>query len=210
MHNSIFEEIKQQKNRGVFLVLTGPTGSGKDALYKVLLDKNPNLERIITTTSREKRSGESEGNPYNFVTREKFEGMIANKEFFEWVEFRGNLNGTPKTQIDNALNSGQDTVWKIEAKGVKNMGKKIKEIAERSIFVYLTAPSIETLHERVKKDEGQAVDHRWNESLVIWEMEQYDDCDYLVVNEDGKLEEAAEKVLAIMEAKRLQIVKKES
>lgn len=207
MKKTINQEVQDQKTRSVFLVLTGPTASGKDTVFAKLKEKDPDLMHIITTTSRQIRPGESEGNPYYFIPRDEFENKIASHEFFEWVEFRGNLYGTQKKTLDESLNSGKDVIWHIEAKGVKNIYSKIKEMSPRSIFVYLSVSDINTLEERVRKDEKGIKTERWNPSLAQWEMEQYDDCDYLVVNDDGDLEKSVNKVLSIMEAKRLEIIK---
>lgn len=202
---SLSKEIDEQKKRGILLVLTGPIGAGKDSLFTKLLSQYPSMVKVTTTTSRSMRRGESEGNPYHFISREEFEQMIARGEFFEWVEFRGELYGTPKKMLEESLQKGTDIIWHIEEKGMKNIKEKVKEMYPRSVFVFLTAPTIEELEERVKKDETKPTG-RWNEPLVAWEMEQYDDCDYLVVNEKDKLDETVEKVLAIMAAKRLEIL----
>lgn len=207
MHKIIFDEIASQKTRNVLVVLTGPTGAGKDALLSLWLAGHQNTVKIVTTTSREMRENESEGNPYHFVGRAEFEKMIGEHAFYEWVEFRGALYGTQKKTIEHALKTGKDVVWKIEARGVKNIKEKIKVAVPRSVFVFLTAPTVETMHERVERDEGKAVYHRWNESIVTWEMDQYDDSEYLVINEEGKLPEAAEKLSDIIEAKRQEIFK---
>ncbi len=203
MQPSIEQEIHNQKKRGVLLVLTGPTGAGKDAVLEKLQSKNPSLVRIVTTTSREKRPGESEGKPYHFINRDQFEKKIANGDFFEWVEFRGNLYGTEKKELHEALQNGHDVAWKIEAKGVKNIKQKVKETIPRSVFVYLSANSMQVLEKRVRKAEAEP-DKRWNPSLVSWEMEQFTDSEYLVINEENELEKTVEKVHAIMEAKRLE------
>lgn len=204
MTRPITQEIARQQKEGVLLVLTGPTGAGKDTLFAALQKKHP-LKRIITTTSRDMRPNESEGDPYYFTTRETFEQMIADGAFFEWVEFRGHLYGTQRKTLQDALKSGRDVIWHIDAKGVKNIKEKVKEMTKRSVFVFLTAPSIDVLESRVHKDEG-VVMHRWNQALVSWELDQYDDCDYLVVNEDEKLVETVFSVEAIMEAKRREIL----
>lgn len=206
MKKSIAEEITDQQKRGVLLVLTGPTGAGKDTLFAQIQKKHPEINRIITTTSREKRPNESEGNPYYFVSQDTFETMIGEGKFFEWVEFRGHLYGTQKQTLEAAIHSGKDVIWHIDMKGVKNIKEKVKHMTNRAVFVFLAAPSVEHLENRVKKDEGKVV-HRWNLALVSWEMEQYDDCDYLVVNYEDKLEKAVFDVLAIMETKRLEIIK---
>lgn len=204
---SIGEEIADQKNRGVLLVLTGPTGAGKDALFAKLQEKNPTLGRIITTTSREMRPDEQEGNPYHFISRQEFEAMVAEGAFFEWVEFRGQLYGTQKKTLEKELAKNNDVIWHIDAKGVKNIKDKVKELFPRSVFVFLAAPDVAILEQRVKKDEGKA-HHRWNKELVSWELDQYDDCEYLVINYDEALEKAVKEVLCIIDAKRCEIIKK--
>src|SRR6185312_11877796 len=148
----IFDEIAEQKMRGVLLVLTGPTGAGKDTVFGELMKRNPSLVKVTTTTSREMRDVETEGNPYHFIPRGDFEQKIADGAFFEWVEFRGQLYGTQKATLQKALETGKDVIWHIDAKGVKNIKGKVKELCERSAFVFLTAPDIDILKERVQQD----------------------------------------------------------
>src|SRR5688572_16004324 len=103
IEKTVDQEAESQKKRGVLLVLTGPTGAGKDTVFKKLQEKDPSIIKIITTTSREPRNGESEGNPYYFLTRDEFEKKITEDAFFEWVEFRGELYGTQKKTLMDAL-----------------------------------------------------------------------------------------------------------
>ena len=203
----IFLELTAQKSRGVLLVLTGPSGSGKDTVISKLSQLRPKSIKIITTTSRAMRNGEKEGEPYHFITREEFEKLIAEDAFFEWVEFRGELYGTQNKTLTEAFKSGKDVIWKIEAKGIKNTKEKIKRMMPRSVFIYLGAPDIETLKARVFAAEGERAHIRWNEALVLWEVKQFDDCDFLVMNKDGELEETIRTVEAIIEAKRVEIAK---
>lgn len=203
----ILDEVEKQKKRGVLLVLTGPSGSGKDTVLARLQERFPKMVKIVTTTSRGKREKESEGHPYYFKSRDEFESLIAEGEFFEWVEFRGELYGTQKKTLMDALETGEGVIWKIEAKGVKNSKEKIKQMVARVVFVFLTTESVEMMRDRVRSDEGEeGAKTRFNESLVVWEMKQYEDCDYLVVNNDHNLEETVAQIEAIMEAKRLQII----
>jgi guanylate kinase len=195
-----------QKQRGVLLILTGPTGSGKDTVFYKLQERDPRIIKIITTTSRPMRQNERPGDPYHFLSKEVFEKKIGEKAFFEWVEFRGAYMGTQKRTLEEALASGKDVVWRIDTKGVKNIKEKVKAMTNRVVFVFLTAP-IGILEQRVLRDEGElGFPHRWNESLVKWEMEQYDDCNYLLVNEEGKLDQTVDNVLSIMQAKRFEIL----
>lgn len=201
------EEADDQKKRGVLLILTGPTGSGKDTILGKLQETDPSCIRIVTTTSRPRRPHESEGNPYYFVSRDDFEKKIAEKAFFEWVEFRGEYMGTQRKTLEDALAKGVHVIWRIDTKGVKNIREKIKTLTDRVVFVYLASP-VTILKQRVIRDEGEEnYLKRWHESLVIWEMEQYDDCDYLVINEEGQIESTVMNIHAIMQAKRLEILK---
>jgi len=205
MKPTLSDEIQQQKTRPVFLVMTGPIGAGKDTLFSELQKRNPQICRIITTTSREMREGESQGNPLYFISKQEFEEKIAQGGFFEWVEFRDALKGTQKKTVDDALAKGQDIIWHIEARGIKNVKQKIKTLPIRSVFVYLTALSIDILKSRVFKTHPEDAQIRWNENLVKWSQEQYDDCEYVVVNEEGRLDETVKKVESIVEAKRMEI-----
>jgi guanylate kinase len=91
MDSLLSQEISEQKNRSVLLVLTGPTAAGKDTVINELVKRDPSIVKVITTTSRAMRDGESEENPYYFLPRQRFEELISEGAFFEWVEFRGEL-----------------------------------------------------------------------------------------------------------------------
>lgn len=210
-HKPITEEVNEQQHRGVLLILTGPSGSGKDTVIAKLVERDPTAIKVVTTTSRKMREIEREGEPYYFISREEFEQLIASEAFFEWVEFRGELYGTQKKTLMDAIATGKNVIWKIEAKGVKNIKEKIKQMLPRSVFVYLTAPSIDVLKQRVFAAEGEEKAHlRWNESLVVWEMKQYHDSEYLVVNEDDKLDKAVTEIFSIVEAKRREVLTNQS
>lgn len=204
MKASLSEEIVSQHSRGVLLILTGPSGAGKDVVLDKILSHRPNTIKIITTTSRLPRPNETDGHPYHFVTREAFETMIGTGEFFEWVEFRGEFYGTTKKTLNDALASGHDVVWRIDVKGVKNIKDKVKKMTERAVFVFLTAPSMKILEQRVQNAPGDT-SMRWNPSIVSWEMSQFDDCEYLVVNEENSLDKTVDSIVAIMDAKRHEI-----
>ena len=200
-------EVEAQKKRGVLIILTGPTAAGKDTVMKALLQKRTNLIRMVTTNSRPLREGEAEGTDYHFVSREDFEKLISEDAFVEWVEYLGHYKGGQKKHLEEALASGKDVIWRIDVRGVKNIRTIIEEMVEdpessvqSAVFVFLAPPDLETLERRMKA-RGSENEQVWAQGLNLakWELEQFDDCDYLVVNEDEKLEDAIKAVESIIE-----------
>lgn len=200
------EEIERQSNRGVLLVLSGPSGVGKDTVMLKILDKIPNMQKLVTTNSRPKRDDEKEGFDYYFVSREEFEKLIAEEAFFEWVEYRGHYRGGQKKHVMNALKSGKDVVWRIDVRGVKNVREKIKEIYPHSVFVLLAVKDLTTLKKRMEErnsETGEELD--WSVDMAKWEQRQWRDFDYIVANEDGSIEKTVEDVAKIVEVTRMKV-----
>ena len=185
----------------VLLIISGPTCAGKDTLIRELQKRTKNLRRLVTTNSRPKRVDEKEGVDYYFVSKDEFEKLIAEDAFFEWVEYRGHYRGGQKKHVKGALGSGQDVVWRIDVRGVKNIYQKVKEFHPRSAFVFLTAP-LNSLSKRMKRGDEDKKWKDWNINRAKWELKQSGNYDYIVKNEDGKLEEAVKAVKSIIESVR--------
>ena len=210
MPRPILEEIADQKKRSILIVLSGPTAAGKDTVMKKLLSKRSNLMRMVTTNSRPMRPEEVEGVDYHFVEREQFEKLISEDAFIEWVEYLGHYKGGQKKHLEEALSSGKDVIWRIDVRGVKNIRSRIEEMVEdpaspvkAAVFIFLTPPDLATLEVRMRK-RGTEDEHIWAQGLNLakWEMEQYDDYDYLVVNEESKVDNAVADIESIIEATR--------
>jgi len=207
MVREVGQVLDEQKKRGVLLVISGPSGVGKDAVMYGLLDKYPNMSKLVTTNSRPKRKEEKDGFDYHFVSREEFESLIAEEAFFEWVEYRGHLRGGQKKHVEQALESGKDVIWRIDVKGVKNIKKKVKSMFPVSAFVLLAVRDPETLRNRmVGRGSETGDDIKWSMDMAEWEMRQFGDFDYVVANEDGELDATVEKVADIVETTRMKVV----
>ncbi len=142
-----WEVVKDNiQKRGLLVVLSGPSGSGKDTVIKILRSRHAKLHYTVTVTTRERREGENDWENYHFVSHEEFREMEKNNEFLEWVEYNGNLYGTPKTQITQALHEGKVVILKIEVQGAR----RIKELIPDAIFIFITTPTRDELIDRLK------------------------------------------------------------
>ena len=190
------------KKKGVLLVISGPTCSGKDAVMRELIKRNKKMQRVVTTNSREMRPDEIDGVDYHFVSRQDFERLIAEEAFFEWVEYRGEYRGGQIKHVKEALDSGSDVVWRIDVRGVKNIYEKVKEMVPRSVFVMLSS-SMEILKRRseLRKTEEPEWEN-WSMNRAKWELNQESDFDEVVINKEGKLKETVEEVEEIVERVR--------
>ncbi len=184
-------------NKGSLIIISGPSGSGKDTVLKKLFKKMPEIEFSISSVSRNMRDGETEGEKYNFVTRQKFEEMIKNDQLLEYNVYCGNYYGTPKKHVEDCIGAGREIVLEIDVNGAKNVKKKCQECYS----VFILPPSFETLRERLIS--------RGTESTEIIEkrLEQAKDelkCaveyDYVVVNDN--IDIAVEKICNIIIAER--------
>jgi guanylate kinase len=177
-------------------IVSGPSGVGEDSVIEGLR-KYFEIERVITTTTRGMRPGESQGNPYYFISREEFlEKISANQMAEHAEEYNANLYGVTKEELSRISNSGKVGIWKIEYKGVITAKKKFPEIKS----IYIAAPSLEVLRQRILKRDPNVNNEYLNERIKYTEkwMKHEDIYDFKVINEEGKLNETIEKVAGII------------
>ena len=177
-------------------ILSGPSGAGEDSIINGL-EKHFPIERIITTTTRDMRPGESQGNPYWFITQEEFVSRREAGEFVEWAEqYNGKLYGVTKQEIERVKQSGKIATWKIEWKGVVTAKKLFPEIPA----IFITVPDFKTLERRIRHRDNVSEEYikERMEYTKEW-MRHADIYDYTIVNADGKLDEAIDQVQQIIE-----------
>lgn len=206
-----FDIAAAQKSKNIVVILTGPTGAGKDTIMDGYLEKYTNAVHLITTNSRPMREGEVEAKDYYFISREEFEKLISEDGFIEWVEYLGHYKGGQKKHVEEALKSGKDVIWRIDVRGMKNVRQKAIKLFKNVLVVMIVPESIEELEKRIR--DRKAADQLSEEvmkssvALAKWEVEQTEDCDFILLNETGQELETIEKLHAIIQAKRQKIEK---
>ena len=185
-------------SEGRLIVLTGPSGVGKDTVLRELFDIDPALEYCVSYTTRPPRPGEVEGVSYFFVEEPAFRAMIARDEFFEWSTVYGELKGRTYETVNKALASGKDTVIKIDVQGAEKVRSRI---GDRAIYIYLLPPSLEALEQRLIEratEDPASLQARHERALA--ELALKDTYDHQVVNDDAR--RAAREIEAIIQAAR--------
>lgn len=183
---------------GILFVITGPSGAGKDSVIEVVRQSGQTFGTITTTTSREIRKGEAEGQPYHFIRRTDFQQKIDTNQMVEWAEVYGNLYGSTKQEVERALQSGEVIIVKVDPQGARTF----KKIYPEAVTIFIMPPSFEYLEKRLinrATDSPEVIQKRLE--LAKKELQNLLDWDFLVVNEEGKLEDAAREVMDIIQLK---------
>ncbi len=136
-----------KKRVPLVIVISGPSGVGKDVVIDAIIGKNPNFHHVITATTREKRPGEIDGVDYYFLSKAEFMRKIDAEDFLEYAEVYGNYYGVLKSEVQHALHAGRDVILKVDVQGAATLKKKIAG----ALFIFLAPPSIDDLLERMKK-----------------------------------------------------------
>lgn len=185
-------------NRGILLVVSGPSGVGKGTIIKKLFEHNQNLYFSVSATTRDPRPGEVNGVDYRFISQEQFENDIANGEMLEYALFSRNYYGTPKSAVEEQLAAGHDVVLDIEIQGARN----VKRLMPEAVLVYILPPHMAELRKRLvgRNTESEEVIKLRLEAAYRELREAPELYDFFVVND--VVEQAAAKIENILEAKR--------
>ena len=185
-------------DKGILITFSGPSGSGKDTVLNELIKKRDDTKISISMTTREVREGEKDGVHYYFVDRDFFEKKISSDGMLEYAEYAGNLYGTPKEPVDEALKAGKVVILEIEVQGAEKIKQKYPDV----VSVFLMPPSLRVLEERLrgrKTEDEETINHR--RVIAREEIRKSSDYDYIVVNDT--VENSVEKFSMIIDAERL-------
>ena len=193
------------ENKGLLVVFSGPSGSGKDTLLGELNDAADNVQLSVSLTTREKRPMEQDGVHYFFVTREDFERRLANGEILEHTQYNGQYYGTPKSAVDEWLAQGKTVILEIEVEGAGS----IRRIYPDCVSVFLLPPSVETLRQRLRgRQSNSEEDIARRIGIAKEEMPHALNYDYVILND--RLADAVSDFRAIIRAERLRVQRRKN
>lgn len=183
--------------KGMLLVISGPSGTGKGTLIKRLMEEDPTLVFSVSATTRAPRPGEIDGVHYHFVTNEQYDQLVAENAFVEYATVHGNRYGTLRSEVYERLQRGENVVLDIDVQGALNVIASEKE----KVSIFILPPSMKELRERLTgrgTETEEAVERRLHNA--VWEISQKDRYEYKVINDD--LEACVRTLQAIIEAEK--------
>ena len=189
--------------KGLLVIISGPAGSGKGTIVSRLRELAP-FDFSVSATTRSPRPGEQHGVHYYFVDKADFEQKIAQGEMLEYAQYVGNYYGTPKKPVDEALAAGKNIILDIEVKGALQIKEKMPE----AIMIYVRPPDYETLLARIRgrgTETEEVIQKRMNEAKN--EIKTFPKYDYVVINRNGGVDEAAQNVLSILRAEKMRTLR---
>jgi len=199
------DTVVQGAPGALLVIISGPSGVGKDTIIDVLRRRDVELGRVgerhyvVTVTTRAPRDGEVDGVDYHFVTRKEFLRIRAERGFLEANDVHGNWYGSPRDQVRDALLAGRDVILKIDVQGAQT----VKEQVSEALLIFIIPPSLETLISRLRARATETADElevRQRDAAV--ELARQGDYDHVVVNETGKVEQTADRIESIIAAER--------
>lgn len=180
-------------NKGGVFIISGPSGSGKDTVLAELFRNRPDLLFSISSVTRPMRSGEREGEKYNFISREKFEYMIDNDMLLEHNVFVNNYYGTPREPVERAIAEGKDIIIEVDVNGAAQIRQKLHE----AVSIFIMPPSFHELKRRLRgrgTESEELIEKRLNSALG--EIKRATEYDYIIVNDN--ITAAADDILSVI------------
>ncbi len=192
-----FPEKIQGKQHPMIVVLSGPSGVGKDAILERMAELKYPYHFVITATTREPRPGEVDGVNHYFVDRERFQKLIDSNELLEHAEVYGNMYGVPKQQVKEALAAGRHVMIRVDVQGAA----RIRQLVKGALLIFIMPPDLQSLQARLEDrgvDAPETILER--RAKAINEISDAELFDVSIVNHDDQLDEAVREVINVIDA----------
>jgi len=187
----------------LLVVISGPSGVGKDSVLKGVKERGVPFRFVVTATTRPPRSDEVHGVDYIFVSQAEFTRMIENGELLEYARVYDDYKGIPKDQVRQALDSGQDVVLRVDVQGADTIHK----LCPDAVMIFLTVEDEAEMEKRLKMRHTESEDSvRLRIVTARKELQRIQEFDYLIVNREARLGETVDKILAIIQAEHLRVM----
>ncbi len=195
-------EFDQRNSKPLLIVISGPSGAGKDSVVKRMQARGLPFHFVVTATNRLKRANEVHGRDYLFVSSEEFTRMIENNELMEHSMVYGDHKGIPREQVRQALASGKDVVMRLDVQGAETIRKLVPE----ALLIFITTENEHELVERLQARSSESADMQaLRIATARKELKRVEAFDYLIVNRGDQLDATVEKVRSIIEAEHLKV-----
>lgn len=184
------------------VVVSGPSGVGKDSVLNRMKSRSYSFEFIVTVTTRKQRESEKNGVDYSFISMEKFQELIEANKLLEWAQVYGNWYGVPKEPVKNALAEGKDVIIKVDVQGVATLRKVLQD----GIFIFIAPPSAEELAARLaQRHTESASDLERRLKAAEEELKEINNFDYVVLNRYAEIDQTIEQIMAIIAAEKSRV-----
>lgn len=199
-------EPYNHQEKPILVVISGPSGVGKDMTIARLKELGYPFHFVVTATTRPKRPSEVDGVDYIFVSTSEFAELIEQGELLEYAVVYGDYKGIPKKQVRQALASGKDVIMRIDVQGAET----IRRLVPEAVLVYLSAESEEALVRRLRERKTEPEDQlKMRIATARQELKRLDMFDYVVINAEDRLDETCRKIAAIITAEKCRVNQRE-
>lgn len=194
----------RQTRHPLLIVISGPSGVGKDTIASLLMEGKDAFYFVVTATTRPARKDEVDGRDYFFVTHDEFARMIEEDELLEYAVVYNDYKGVPKQQIRDALKSGRDVIMRLDVQGAAT----IRKLVPGATLVFLTAESEQAMIRRLRERKSETSEGlNLRIATARQEMKRMGEFDYCVINAEGRQEESVRQILHIIDAEHLRLGK---
>ena len=181
--------------KGLLVVISAPSGCGKDTVIDEILARDDSFCYSVSATTRGMRDGEIDGKNYFFVSKSEFEKLIEDKKIIEYTVYCENYYGTPREYVDKMVSEGKNVILKIETEGMINVKKAYPE----ALTFFIAPPDMETLRMRLEKrgtETKKSIEKRLKRAIEEMKVQPY--YDYTVINYEGAASKAADEIIEIV------------